>query len=129
MINQLFRKMVTLDDLHKILSCFNLQGLNDARIFTKYDLLLYKTIEKMKVLLPMLHMYYLPCKAKLYLHNLTIRKCITILRQVIRLYEYNLESNERYISKKKCVAYRMYPMGKSNIPLYINNKSTLITFD
>ena len=37
-----------------------------------------------------LEIYYLPCKAKMYLKDLTEKKCITILRQFLKYIDYLL---------------------------------------
>ena len=45
--------------------------------------------------------YYLPCKSKVYLNEITNKKCITIFRQFIKVHGYTLISKERYINRKK----------------------------
>ena len=45
--------------------------------------------------------YYLPCKKKIYLNDHDFEKCITILRQCIKLYNYKLVSKEKYIFTHK----------------------------
>ncbi len=129
MINQLFKKNIPTDLLEKILNCFNLKSLDDAKIFTKYDLDLNETITKICEIKPELELYYIPCKAKIYLTNITTKKCITILRQILKLYNYYLESSEKYIAKKKKIAYQMRPKNKHINPKIINQKNTVITFD
>lgn len=129
MINQLFRKIIPSALLEKILLCFNLKGLNDSKIFTKYDLHFNNTIAKLNQLKSQIEVYYVPCKGRIYLDDITIKKCITILRQVLRLYDFNLETSERYIAKKKSIAYQMVPMNKNKTATIINAKSTIITFD
>ena len=59
MINQLFRKMIPIDLLEQILNCFNLKNLDDAKIFTKYDLELNNTVIKIDMLKPELESYFL----------------------------------------------------------------------
>ena len=129
MINQLFKKMIPNDTLLQILNCYNLKNLTDSKIFTRYDLILYDTISKLYEIRDILLNYYLPCKAYLYLDNITPKKCITILRQVIRLYNYKLKKCEKYIVKKKTLAYQMIPKDKDNAPSLINKTTTIITFD
>ena len=38
MINQLFNKPISDDLLKKVLNCFNLSGIEDSRMFSKYDM-------------------------------------------------------------------------------------------
>ena len=129
MINQLFNKTIPKDLLEKILYCFNLKNLDDAKIFTKYDLVLNNTIDKLNLLKTDLLVYYIPCKAYIYLNNITLKKSITILRQILRLYNYSLQSSEKYIEKKKKIAYQMMPNDKTINSKIINQKNTIITFD
>tara|TARA_Y100000310_G_C20247669_1_gene607597 strand:+ start:246 stop:635 length:390 start_codon:yes stop_codon:yes gene_type:complete len=129
MINQLFKKTIPQDLLEKVLSCFNLKNLDDAKIFTKYDLELNNTVNNLNALKTELFVYYIPCKAKVYLNDITPKKCITILRQILRLYNYSLHSSEKYIAKKKKIAYQMTPNDKTSNPTIINQKNTIITFD
>ena len=129
MINQLFKKSIPNDLLQQILNCFGLKNLDDAKIFTKYDLELNNTIEKLGEIQEELRTYYIPCKAKIYLMDITTKKCITILRQILKLYNYSLRSSEKYIAKKKKIAYQLIPNNNTFNPTIINQKSTIITFD
>ena len=129
MINQLFNKTIPKDLLEKILNCFNLKNLDDAKIFTKYDLELNNTVDQLNTLKTELLVYYIPCKAKVYLNDITAKNSITILRQILRLYNYSLHSSEKYIAKKKKIAYQMIPNDKTINPTIINQKNTIITFD
>ena len=129
MINQLFKKSIPNDLLEQILNCFGLKNLDDSKIFTKYDLELNDTVIKLDKLKPQLELYYIPCKAKIYLNNITTKKCITILRQIIKLFNYNLRSSEKYIAKKKKIAYQIIPKNNNLTPKIINQKNTIITFD
>ena len=46
----------------------------------------------------MLSQYYLPCKNKKYLECINTKKCITILRQLLKLYNYSyLDSKEKKV--------------------------------
>ena len=100
MINQLFNKPISDDLLKKVLNCFNLSGLEDSRMFSKYDMDMNETIERINSIKEELKEVYIPCKAKIYLENLCLKRCITILRQIVKLYGYNVKSCERSITKK-----------------------------
>lgn len=63
----------------------------------------------MKVVAKKLMNYYLPCKARNYLHIITDKICITILRQILREFGYTLESKELYKNKRKYMLYRVEP--------------------
>lgn len=105
-ILQLFKKKIEGAHLSVFLQCFGLFGLDDTHIFTKYELRLLKTCNQIKVLVPMLKEYYLPCKADLYINQeLTEVKVLTILRQILRVHEYTLVSIERNINHEKQIFY------------------------
>lgn len=106
-INQLFVKMVDVDMLCKLLACFELKGLHDMQMFSKNELVQRKTAEKMLALKPELQTYYLRCKAQIYLDNITLKKSITVLKQVLRLYDYYLVSHEKNINNKKVIFYQL----------------------
>jgi hypothetical protein len=104
-INQLFKEKVPDDVLTAILRAFKLGGLDDNSCFSKEDLEKYKTIEQIETLKEQLRQYYLPCKFKIYLERLTAGKCITILRQVLKLFQVKLISRQKYIKRKKITLY------------------------
>lgn len=104
-INQLFGKMMDKEMLILVLNCYGLQDLNDRHTFKKHDLVLLNTVDKLNKLKPILSDYYLPCKAKLYLEDITEKKSITILRQVLRLFKYFLFSKEKNIQSRKIIFY------------------------
>lgn len=113
-INQLFIKTVDLDTLKSLLDCFDLRGLNDARMFSKKELEQRRTLEKLAELKPILQEYYLKCKSSLYLENMTEKKALTVLKQVIRLYGYSLESTEKNINNKKLIYYKLMSLDSKN---------------
>lgn len=104
-IHQLFRLKVETDVLIKLLKCFNLNGLEDKKVFSKYDLVKCDTLHKLEDMKSELEIYYLPCKSKIYLHELTEKKAITVLKQVLRLHGYFLVSKEKNVSNKKVIFY------------------------
>ena len=76
----------------------------------------------------LLEEYYLPCKKKVYLDNLTLKKCITILRQLVKLYDYILKSNEKYIKGEKIIIYYIVPISMKTQNNKIE-KNCVISFD
>lgn len=104
-INQLFREKVIDDILYKMLEAFNLQGLDDDKTFSKSDLVKFKTVEKMEPIRERLLQFYLPCKARIYLENMDESKYITVLRQVLRLFQVRIESKQKYVKNKKTTIY------------------------
>ena len=129
MINQLFNKPISDDLLKKVLECFNLSGLEDSRVFSKYDMEMNNTIDLLYDIRDELRKVYIPCKAKIYLENITLKRCITILRQIVKLYGYNVKSCERSVTKKKYIAYQVLPLNKSKKVKIIKKKLLTIHFD
>ena len=107
-INQLFRKKPTLEGVVPILELYNLSSLDDQRSFTKKDLQQFETVKKITENIDLFEDLYLPCKAKIYLSDLTEKKCVTILRQILKLFKYNLKSTEKYIQGEKMIEYHVY---------------------
>jgi hypothetical protein len=101
----------------EFLSCFGLRGLDDSSEFSKFTLRERNTVDKIVDLLPEIVLYYIPCKAKKYLSEIDEDRAITILRQLLRLYDYELSKKERVIQKRKVIFYSLQP---TNIrPIYI----------
>ena len=106
-INQLFTRKVDTEVLLKLLHCFNLVDLNDKRMFCKYDLIQNDTTTKLNEIKDRLEDYYLPCKSKVYLEDINEKKAITILKQVLRLHGYYLNSKEKNFNNKKIIFYQL----------------------
>ena len=125
---QLFQEIPELEFVLKIINCFNLKDLNDKNKFTKKDLVDFKTKEKIEDLLPELVIYYLPCKYEMFLNNLNIQKCITILRQMLRIFNYSLTKKENVINKKKIIYYSIQKNITKNIQIHNNPTKCIINF-
>ena len=110
MIQQLFSREPTDEELNIILKCYGLEKLYDDRFISYLTINVKNTIEKLYGILDLLIDIYLPCKYK-FLYSSTPKRTITILRQIVRLYDcrvvkyvfnkstyYKIEKNE--IDKK-----------------------------
>ena len=108
-INQLFSKKVDTEVLVKLLNCFGLNDLTDKRFFCKFDIVQNNVVQKVKVLKPTLDEYYLPCKSKVYLcdGNMSEKRAVTILKQVLRLHGHYLMSKEKNLNNKKIIFYQL----------------------
>jgi hypothetical protein len=113
-INQLFRERVSEELTLRVVTCFGLKSKSDSVHFCKEDLVRENTLTKMKLLVEELKHYYLPCKAKVYLNLLNIQSCLTILRQVVRLYDKTLTSVQKYVNYKKISFYYLKDSMTSN---------------
>ena len=118
--NQLFRRNPDRYIISDLLKIFNIESLDDTNFyFTKQDLLNNDIIDKMSKLKNRLEVYYIPCKAKIYLEDINEKKCITILRQFLKYMEYILKLKEKYVN------------GVKNYQYFIvcNKKKIVIDFD
>lgn len=106
-INQLFSDILSENVLIQLLNCYGLKDLNDKHTFKKNDLIYLNTVSKINEIKPIIEKYYLPCKAKIYLHDLNEKKAITLLRQILKLFDYHIESKERNINTKKTIFYTL----------------------
>lgn len=106
--NQLFRATPDLQIIQSILSCFGLDDIEDARFFTKEHMIDVDTCQRIAELSEELKEYYLPCKSKKYLENLNEKKCITILRQFIKIHHYKCIGMEKSIKGNKTMTYRLF---------------------
>ena len=101
MKNQLFRICPDLKVTGKLLNIFGINSLNDNHSFTKLNLEQLGTVNRINEMSEELLRYYIPCKAKIYLLNIDEKRCITILRQFLKVHNYTLMSKEKYVKGKK----------------------------
>ena len=106
-MTQLFKKDPTIDILNKVLGTIGLTEFKEEYNFRKKDLITYGSVEKMKLINNDLSEFYYPCKAKLYLEDIDESKCVTIIRQFLRFFEYNLVSREKYNNGEKFIVYSL----------------------
>jgi hypothetical protein len=105
--NQLFKINPDAAIIQSLVEAFGLTDIEDSRYFTKENMTESHTIEKIIELIDNLKEYYLPCKSKIYLHNVNEKKCITILRQFVKPLHYQCLGKEKSISGKKQMTYRL----------------------
>lgn len=104
---QLFSEKPSEDFVVELLGCFGLKDLSDKREFSKGDLIEMNTVIKIEELIPELVIYYLPCKARIYLSNMNEKRTITVLSQFLKLYEHKLSRKEKIVNKKKIIYYKV----------------------
>jgi|TARA_B110000971_G_C19984338_1_gene488869 hypothetical protein len=105
--NQLFKTIPDVKIVQEILESFGLDNLEDTRLFTKEHMNDINTVEQIRELHEKLDEYYLPCKSKKYLVNLDEKKCITVLRQFIKIHDYKCIGMEKSIKGRKTMTYRL----------------------
>ncbi len=126
--NQLFKVSPNIQITEKILENFGIKGMDDNHSFTRENLSDLNTVDNINDMYDDLIKYYIPCKGKKYLINLNEKKCITILRQFLKIQNYTLMSKEKYIGGKKKLFYQVIPQ---QIDMNTNRDSekVVISFD
>ena len=109
--NQLFKKLPPINLFERLVKIYGLTDINDCRKFTKEHLIKNKTLEKIEGLREELEEYYLLCKITKYLTDLDEKKLITILRQIAKIFDYHVISNEKYLNSKKVLQYSLEKNG------------------
>jgi hypothetical protein len=113
---RLFRKIPSGEFVNEILEQLKLQGLQEKRWFTK-DELYMETVDEW---LPLLEPYYIPCKAKRFLLNVTSSRVITILRHILHPLGYDLRTQERMYKLQKTTMYQIYTTNEPIVDLSAN---------
>lgn len=126
--SQLFKVYPTIEITEKLLENFGIKGLDDNHSFTRENLLDLNTIEKLNDMYDELIRYYIPCKAKKYLVDLNEKKCITILRQFLKIQNYTLMSKEKYINGNKILFYQIIPQ-QIDMKTTRGSEKVVISFD
>lgn len=128
MKNQLFKVSPNIEITEKILENFGIKGINDNHSFTRENLIDLNTVENINNMYDELIRYYIPCKAKKYLIDLNEKKCITILRQFLKIQNHTLMSKEKYINSKKILFYQVIPL-QIDIKTNRDSDKVIISFD
>jgi hypothetical protein len=121
---QLFKFVPPHTFMTEFLGCFGLRGLDDSSEFSKFTLRERNTVDKLIELLPEIILYYIPCKAKKYLSEIDEDRAITVMRQLLRLFDYELSKKERVIQKKKVIFYSLQPTNVR--PIFIQHVRDVI---
>jgi|TARA_B110000879_G_C11062306_1_gene467198 hypothetical protein len=126
--NQLFKVSPNIQITEKILENFGIKGLDDNHSFTRENLIDLNTVDSINKMYDEIIKYYIPCKGRKYLVDLNEKKCITILRQFLKILNYTLMSKEKYINGKKILFYQVIPL---QIDMNTNRDSekVVISFD
>jgi hypothetical protein len=106
-INQLFLIKPPQNYTIKIIKLLGFTSLKDKKEITIQSMVNSNTLIKMEKQIDKLKEYYLPCKHKLFLENLNLKKCITIARQLLKVYDYDIISTEKTIQTKKILYYKL----------------------
>lgn len=129
-LNQLFCKRPDIKILDILLKSFDLKSLEDTKVFTKKDLVDLNTVEEINKNKNIFKSYYLPCKANKYLNNLNEKKVLTILKQIVRTFDFYVFSKEKVRSNEKIITYQIVPLEKKKIlNIKKKNQKYVVNFD
>ena len=110
--NQLFKIIPNKIFILKICKIYGINNINSNNKFTIKKL---KHINLIKnPIFKELRKYYYNCKAKKFIDNLTYKKSITILRQLLKLIGYNVVGKERCENSIKFQEYYITKFNKNN---------------
>lgn len=121
-MNQLFRAKPPIGMIEKLLEQLGIQNFNENYKFSRDD------IQKKELIPKLLEMplqdYYINCKYVKYFTKLDEKKCVTILRQLLRLYDYKIKSSEKFSNGKKFLLYNLSKNVTPEVP-----KKNILVFD
>ena len=111
-INQLFKNMPDRTFVIGLINLYGIEDFDDDKYFTKKTLETLNTIENLNSIKDKLNEYYIECKSKTYLTDITIKRCIVILRQFLRCHGYTLFSKEKFVKGEKQTIYKIVKLDK-----------------
>jgi hypothetical protein len=101
---KVFRKTPPVDLIERILVTLGIKGIQDTTWFSKSCIHLTEFEE----LLPEIEPYYIPCKAKEYIHiDMSSSKVITIIRHLLASQGTKLDYQEKTTNGVKNIWYRI----------------------
>lgn len=130
--SQLFRKIPTKEFVQNYLKLFIPKGFdNEYFQFTRDDITKKNVVKTMKneYFIKNFIEFYLPCKYKKYLQNVDEKKCITILRQLLKIYGYNIVSSEKYSRGNKFLIYNLKNTNKNKNEKENKKYDLVLNFD
>tara|TARA_R110000782_G_scaffold32924_3_gene80002 strand:+ start:939 stop:1313 length:375 start_codon:yes stop_codon:yes gene_type:complete len=119
MINQLFKRIPTENELEQILNCFNIKSLDEDITFGFTDLIYNNCIKNLYNITNLLMDLYLPCKF-FYINNLNNKKAITLLRQICKLFDRKIIQNFIVINKIKIIKFKIFNKNTKSISIQKN---------
>ena len=111
-INQLFKNMPDRSFVIELINLYGIKDFDDDKYFTKKTLETLNTIQNLNGIKDKLNEYYIECKSKTYLTDITLKRCIVILRQFLRCHGYTLFSKEKFVKGEKQTIYKIVKLDK-----------------
>lgn len=104
---KIFRHEPARDYVDGILRELGFLGFHDLRWFSLDEI----SLKSLDDWLPELEPYYLPCKAKRFLHEWTPGSILTVLRHILQCHNYHLVKEERLYKGLKQTLYQLQPLN------------------
>jgi len=111
-IKQLFSDRPPHELVIRVLKFVGFKSLSDDSELSVLDLELNNAKANIIEIIGELEDYYIPCKVKVYLQNLTEKKCMTVCRQLLKTIGYTFISREKYIVDRKYTMYKLITLEK-----------------
>lgn len=127
-INQLFKNMPERSFVITLINLYGIEDFDDDKYFTKKTLEKLNTIEKINDIRDKLNEYYIDCKSKTYLTDITLKRCIVILRQFLRCHGYTLFSKEKFVKGEKQTIYKIVKLDKE-VVVPKKKEKIIVSFD
>ena len=102
--HQLFSKFPDKKLLKIIIDIYNIKKINQ-HVFCRDSLSNLNIVEKLNGIKDILKEYYIPSKSKVYLEDITVKRAVVILRQILKKFDYKIVSREKYRNRKKYISY------------------------
>ena len=127
-IHQLFKSVPDREFTLQLLILYGIKDFTDTHYFTKRDLESLDIVNKLNEIKNKLDEYYIPCKSKTYLNEITLKRSVVILRQFLKCHDYNIHSKEKFIKGIKYTTYRVVPQTDG---IVVPDKTTkvIVSFD
>ena len=111
-INQLFKNIPDRSFVIELINLYGIEDFDDNKYFTIKTLEKLNTIQNLNSIKDKLNEYYIECKSKTYLTDITLKRCIVILRQFLRCHGYTLFSKEKFVKGEKQTIYKIVKLDK-----------------
>ncbi len=102
--DNIFSEKIPLTIVNEVLQSLKFESIDDTRVFTlkNLDPILFESS------LLLIEPYYIPCKARKYLHcTMTPLRILTILRQLLRSQNYMLTTQEKTVNGARIMNYQI----------------------
>lgn len=119
-LNQLFISKPSLELINKIVTKIGLKDVKDSTEFSILDMTQLNTLGGIKSFENEIRDCYIPCKREKYASNIDNKSLINILRQFLKMHDYDLHSRERFI---KGVKYTVYKIVTKKEKDFVKNNS------